>query len=193
MYSFIEAEPKMIGAANEPVQIDEWFFSGRRKYGKGGLLQGNVSNELTEWSESDTATYGVDDPRWCWVLGIHSKKKDVRFVPVRDRSKATLIPIVEEYVVIVTDLWGGYNGLTNAGFTHETVNHSGNYVDPNTGYHTQGIERAWRTAKVYLYRAMGNRRLFQSSLDEAAWRMKRGNNLACLLPTFLDDIKTFYG
>lgn len=192
----LEAEPKMVGTATDPIQIDESFFSGRRKYGKGRLLKGNISN----WGEEDPddpITFGVDNPNWCWVLGIYSNKNDVRFLRVRDRSSATLIPIIERYVEggswIVTDLWGGYNALGNHGFVHKTVNHSENYVDPETGYHTQGIERAWRTAKLYLRTEMGNRRLFQSHLDEAAWKMKHGSDHEDVLPTYIDDIKTFYG
>jgi len=131
------------------------------------------------------------------VLGIYSSKTEVIFLRVRDRSGATLISIIEKYVVagsvIVTDLWCGYNGLAQRGFIHETVNHSENYVNPITGYHTQGIERAWRTAKDYISYAKWNRRLLQSHLDEAAWRMKHANNLPHLLSTFLDDVNTFYG
>lgn len=68
----MEAEPKMIGTPDDPVQIDESFFSGRRKYGRGPLLQGNINQDdngaLPEWGEDDDpATYGIDDPKWCWV------------------------------------------------------------------------------------------------------------------------------
>ncbi len=41
----------------------------------------------------------------------------------------------------MTDCWGGYNqlgGMNN--YTHMTVNHSENFVDPNTHEHTQTIE-----------------------------------------------------
>ncbi len=95
--------------------------------------------------------------------------------------------------MVVTDLWGGYNQLSNRGYIHETVNHSESYVNPVTGFHTQGVERAWKTAKLRLKCEMQNRNLFQSHLDEVCWRMIHGNNLSQLLPSFLDDIRTFYG
>ena len=37
------------------------------------------------------------------------------------------------------------------------VNHSQNYVDPQTGLHTQNIERAWQTYKREVWRMRGNR------------------------------------
>lgn len=207
----LEAEPKMVGTIENPIQIDESFFSGRRKYNRGRLLQGNRAQPETEnpdaqdWGDEDpvnddgtqNAIYGADDPSWAWVLGIYSNKNEVRFLRVRDRTMETLTEVIEKYVesgsVIVTDMWGGYNGLTARGFVHKKVNHSENYVDPNTGAHTQGIERAWRTAKLYLRTEMGNRTLFQSHLDKAAWMMKHGEDLENLMPTFLDDVRTFYG
>ena len=33
------------------------------------------------------------------------------------------------------------------GYVHQKVNHSENFVDPQTGAHTQGMERAWLEAK----------------------------------------------
>ncbi len=41
----VEAEPKMVGTAENPVQIDESYFSGRRKYGKGRLMRGNLDEQ----------------------------------------------------------------------------------------------------------------------------------------------------
>lgn len=68
---------------------------------------------MPEWGEEneDEASYGIDDPNWCWVLVINSSKTDVRFVRVRDSSGAILIPTIDKHVVhgsvIVTDLCGG--------------------------------------------------------------------------------------
>ena len=63
--------PKMLGTATNPVQIDESYFSGRRNYGKGRLIRGNiyennsshVSQEVPDWN-SEVPTSGsvnVDD------------------------------------------------------------------------------------------------------------------------------------
>lgn len=44
----------------------------------------------------------------------------------------------------MSDCWKTYDCLNNEGFTHKTVNHSKNFVDPDSGAHTQHIERLWR-------------------------------------------------
>lgn len=201
-------EPKMVGTLENPIQIDESFFSGRRKYNTGRLLHGNMQNNqhsMGDWhgntmgdeDGTDPAKFGVDDPSAVWVLGIYANKNDVRYLRVKDRTMSTLTEAIEKHVeagsVIVTDLWKGYNGLAPRGFIHFTVNHSENYVDPITGYHTQGVERSWRTTKSYIRNTIGNRKLFQSHLDEAAWKMKHGSDLGSLMSVFLDDIKTHYG
>ncbi len=36
---------KLVGTFQHPVQVDESYFSGRLKYGKGRLMSGNVSNK----------------------------------------------------------------------------------------------------------------------------------------------------
>ncbi|XP_076392269.1 uncharacterized protein LOC143265225 [Megachile rotundata] len=48
---------------------------------------------------------------------------------------------------IMSDKWMAYDCLTNAGFNHLTVNHSIHFVDPDTGAHTQSIERTWREVR----------------------------------------------
>lgn len=57
---------------------------------------------------------------------------------VSDRSSATLIPIIQAHVrpgtTIYSDEWSAYNSVgTISGYTHKTVNHSQNFVDPVTG------------------------------------------------------------
>ena len=77
---------------------------------------------------------------------------------------------MEEGSVVVSDEWAGYRRLNEYGYSHYNVFHKRNYVDHDTGFHTQAIERGWEDAKVYIKRARGSGPLFQSHLDELVWR-----------------------
>ena len=76
-----------------------------------------------------------------WVVGLYQSKENVRFVIVPDRTAATLTAVIGKYVaegsVVLTDEWRGYSQLERRGFIHKTVNHSKNFVNPETGYRTQ--------------------------------------------------------
>ena len=43
----------------------------------------------------------------------------------------------------MSDMWKAYDCLKDEGYTHLTVNHSLNFVDLDTGAHTQRIENTW--------------------------------------------------
>ena len=67
-------DPQPIGGSGHIVEIYESKF-GRRKYHRGRLLSGQ------------------------WVFGgIDRETKDVFMIPVEDRSSATLIPIIQQYI-----------------------------------------------------------------------------------------------
>ncbi|GFX24384.1 hypothetical protein TNCV_421851 [Trichonephila clavipes] len=54
------------------------------------------------------------------------------------------------HTTIIADCWKGYNHdvLTTEGFNHLTfLNHSLNFVDPDSGTHTNTIESTWRHIK----------------------------------------------
>ena len=61
--------------------------------------------------------------------------------------KETLIPIIKERIAdgttIISDCWKSYDCLSEEDFRHLTFNHSLNFVDPETGAHTQNIECLW--------------------------------------------------
>lgn len=67
------------------------------------------------------------------------------------RNKATLLPIIQDNVeqgsVIITDCWASYKELGKLGYTHMNVNHSENFVDPDTDACTNLIENRWRCIK----------------------------------------------
>lgn len=67
------------------------------------------------------------------------------FTIVENRSKAALLPIIENVVrtgsIIYTDEWASYHDLgQNEGYTHRTVVHKYNFVCPITGVHSQHVE-----------------------------------------------------
>ena len=86
-----------------------------------------------------------------WVFaGYCRQTKECFMYPVEDRSAATLLPIIADSVLpcsnVHSDLWAAYNGVgAMASNTSNTVNHSLDFVDPNTGSHTLYvlIEACW--------------------------------------------------
>ncbi|KAI6653003.1 hypothetical protein LOD99_4080 [Oopsacas minuta] len=152
----INQEP--IGGPGTVVEIDESKF-GRRKYNRGRLLTGQ------------------------WVFGIYEQGTDnVLMIPVPDRSGATLLPIIQRYVLpgttIHSDEWAAYNVVPAVGYDHHTVNHSENFVDPIDGTHTQGIENAWGVVKKRQRRGQTtNPELLESHLIESCWRRKNKGNI----------------
>ena len=57
-------------------------------------------------------------------------------------------------------MWSGYNNLetilSENNYTHLTVNHSQNFVDPTTGANTQSIEAFWSVMKRNLRKSGTN-------------------------------------
>ena len=170
--------PKLVGTALEPAQLDESRFGGVRKYNRGRLLQGDIN---------------LPGP---WVFGLCTRSDNVRFYVVPDRTTATLLPIILDQVEpgshIWSDRWASYNCLISMGFQHATVNHTENFVDPETGVNTQIIERSWKEGKLWLKRVRRPSHLLQSHLDEVAWRMNTKNHPSGLLGAFLEDVAKHY-
>ena len=124
-----------IGGKGHVVEIDESYFAGQQKYGKG---------KPTTW-------------KFPWVFGCHLRHSHLVWlqrVPERDRD--TLVPIIEERVAkcttIYSDCWAAYKNLQQyfECEEHFTVNHKRHYVDPTTGAHTQTIEGSWKHCKNFL-------------------------------------------
>ena len=100
---YFVAHPVRIGGVGHTVQIDESAFT-RRKYNRGRMI------------------------REQWVFGgIDTQTKAGFMVPVDRRDAATLLPIIQQFILpgttIVSDLWGAYNTVGNLGYAHLTVNH----------------------------------------------------------------------
>ncbi|KAL3091823.1 hypothetical protein niasHS_004539 [Heterodera schachtii] len=73
---------------------------------------------------------------------------------------------------IHSDCWAAYNQIAAGGqFNHLRVNHRLNFVDPQTGAHTQNIERLWRSAKRRNKEQSGtHRQMLDSYFCEFLWR-----------------------
>lgn len=116
-----------LGGPGKIVEIDESKF-GRRKYNRGRIVEGQ------------------------WVFGgIERESKHCFMVPVEKRNRETLIPLITEWIVpgttIISDCWRAYNCLQELGYTHLSVNHSVEFVNEQTGAHTNTIESLWFAAK----------------------------------------------
>ena len=112
--------PIKIGGPGTIVEIDESKF-GKRKYNRGRWIEGH------------------------WVFGGIQRGTTKSFmVVVPDRTAATLLPIIQQYIhpgtLIISDEWRAYCQIPSLGYTHQTVNHSVNFVDPATGAHTNSVE-----------------------------------------------------
>ncbi|CAN7949123.1 unnamed protein product, partial [Ixodes pacificus] len=142
-----------LGGVGEVVQVDESLFRGKRKYNRGWLLAGdNVPG-----CSSDHCR-GTED-KGLWIVGLISDSTgELRLFEVKKRNRRTLHAIVARNVypgtTVVTGKWKGYDGLWTVHdelgrmvLNHLTVNHSENFVDPETGAHTQKIESAWTALK----------------------------------------------
>jgi hypothetical protein len=75
-------------------------------------------------------------------------------VAVHDRSEQTLLALIKEWIepetTIISDCWKVYSAIPRAGYTHLTVNHSIQFVDPTTLAHTNTTESTWRHIKVLM-------------------------------------------
>lgn len=130
------------------------------------------------------------------MFGMCTTSRNVRFILVPDRQANTLIPLINSRVVegskIWSDKWPAYNGLTDEGFHHETVNHKEHFVDPVTGSNTKTTERCWKEGNAWLHRVRRPSHLLQSHLDEIAWRLNNKDSENGLLMSYLRDVKKYY-
>ena len=117
-----------IGGPGAIVEIDESLFARRKN---------NVGHQVPEK----------------WILGGYEPATKKGFlVQVNDRSAATMLPIIQQWVApgstIWTDMWAAYNSLGNMGYNHGTVNHTLYFTDPQTHVTTNRVEAMWSRAKA---------------------------------------------
>ena len=151
----------VLGGVGHVVEVDEALFA-RRKYNRGRLV------------------------REIWVLGLRERDRQKRSIPmiVDDRSAATLQTIVRQRVrtgsIIMTDMWASYQGLEQYGYTHGSVNHSQNFINPDPlvipgrlrnqqielPIHTQSVESYWAQLRWVVRRRKG---IFRTHLQKVIW------------------------
>ena len=133
--------PKL-GGFGVIVEMDESYFPGQPKFNRGRRLG-------TTWEEDDK-----------WVFGLTARESlDCIIVQVpSNRSRKSLLPIINKHcldgTLFCSDGWKAYHCLAEhlelQDVVHYPVNHLKNYVNPDTGAHTQTIEGLWSHVKDFL-------------------------------------------
>ena len=128
--------PIRLGGPGVIVQADESCFSHKPKHHRGRGPQ------KTQW------VFGVVDTSTSPATGYLER--------VDTKDTETLLPninsVVEPGSVVHT---GTYRGIMRMGLEHRTINHSVNFVEPDSGLHTQHIESYWNRKKTIIKRMLG--------------------------------------
>ena len=82
-----------------------------------------------------------------WVFcSIEQDSRKCYILTVEYHSETTVLPIIKEWValgnLIISNCWKSYVNVEKHGYTHETINHSNEFVNKN-GKHTNKIEGQW--------------------------------------------------
>ena len=84
------------------------------------------------------------------------QKYRLEICPENKRDENILISLIKKHVAvrseIHTDCWKGYVNLEKHGYVLKTVNHSTNFVDPESGAYIQNIESSWSVLRARLSR-----------------------------------------
>ena len=96
------------------------------------------------------------------MLEVEEESRTPILKLVRNRRGTTLLRQIRRHVRrnanIVSDEWRAYKDrLAQYGYKQFSVCHKQNFVNPQTGAHTQHIERAWQTYKQQIWRLRGKR------------------------------------
>jgi len=144
-----------IGGPGTIVEIDEMKL-GKRKFNKGRRIEGQ------------------------WVFGAvqrNSRPLKCMMITVPDRSEETLRPLIEQNILpgttIISDCWRSYAFLSqSADYTHQTVNHSIQFKNPENGAHTNHIEGFWNYVRRSLPKYGTTENHYDGYLAEIIFRKK---------------------
>ncbi len=116
-----------------------------------------------------------------WVFGgVKENSKKCFAVLVPNRSKESLFKVIKSKILpettIISECWKEYSGLEEHGYSHFTLNHSENFLDPVTKVNTQKDENFWFLSKIRNKNECGtNRYDLESYIFEFLWRRKYFN------------------
>ena len=127
-----------LGGYGEIVEIDESYLPGAPKFGRGRSLG---------WEDEEQWAFGLvgRNSLDCWIERVGT------------RGLKTLVPTIDAHckpgTVFTSDKWRAYyeleKHLETEDCLHYSVNHKKNFVDPETGAHTQTVEGMWRHMKDF--------------------------------------------
>lgn len=104
-----------------------------------------------------------------------------------------MLALIQKWIkpasIIISDCWKGYINLSKHGYTHETVNHSKEFVN-DKGDHTNKIEDHWKQLKSSLPTHGRRKHHYTSYFAEFMWRYVHKER--DLFWVFLEDVKTIY-
>lgn len=171
LQQWILTKQEPIGGSNAIIELDEAKID-KRKYNTGRIIRDQ------------------------WIFdGIERNTKKVFILSVPNRSIEILLPIIRKYVVpgttIYTYKWRAYDAIRNENsYIRQTVNHSVNFVDPETGVHTHNIQRLWRDMRANISRYDTHDYHFTNYLAE--FLFKRIYNFDKCIDAFFEIINSMY-
>ena len=160
---------------NSVVHIDETAVGGKRKYARGR----------------------VSDTKIRWLFGIINKDDHKAYVEfVRKRDFLNIIPLITRHIepgtTIHSDGAKVYKALDTMNYTHKTVIHKENYVNPIDGTHTNWIENFWSNLKYKLKLVKGSqKKMTNGHIDEFLYRYNRIHE-GLVFELLLMDIVRYY-
>ena len=118
---------------------------------------------------------------------------------VQKHDAATLLPIIQAHTaagtIIHSDQWVAYNNVQSLPTvsSHQTVNHSVEFVNSATGTHTQNVESYWNRSKTKIKRMKGyHAEMLPSYLDEFMRRERHGKMASAAFASLIRDISDQY-